>query len=295
MKQGGTYAVGIIGVGNMGGAMAANLLAHGWPVHVCDIDASKTQALAQLGAKIHPDAAQTAAQVELLIVCVVDGAQTHEVLFGNQGAAGHMQAGQSVMLCPTIAPEDVEKVEDRLKALEIHTLDAPMSGGPARARDGSMSLMLACQDAVFEQHHDLLVTLSSQVFRISQRPGDGAKTKLINNLLAGINLAGAAEVLALSERMGLDLTTTLDVIEQSSGQSWIGSDRMRRAVAEDFEPRAHTTLLAKDTQLAVSAAATLGFKTPLGQLTADTFARALAHGLAGQDDASLIKLMRHDN
>ena len=111
----------------------------------------------------------------------------------------------------------------------------------------------------------------------------------------GINLLGAAEVMALSERMGLISTTTLNVIEQSSGQSWIGSDRMRRAIADDFEPRAHTTLLSKDTQLAVAAASKLGFKTPLGQLTTDTFARALAHGLAGQDDASLIKLMRHDH
>jgi 3-hydroxyisobutyrate dehydrogenase-like beta-hydroxyacid dehydrogenase len=95
--------------------------------------------------------------------------------------------------------------------------------------------------------------------------------------------------------MGLDLTTTLNVIQQSSGQSWIGNDRMRRAIDDDFEPRAHTTLLAKDTKLAVAAAQALGFKTPLGKLTTDTFARALAHGLAGQDDASLIKLMRFEN
>jgi 3-hydroxyisobutyrate dehydrogenase-like beta-hydroxyacid dehydrogenase len=158
-----------------------------------------------------------------------------------------------------------------------------------------MSLMVACTDAVFAQHQNLLQTLSNQVFRISQQPGDGAKTKLMNNLLAGINLAGAAEVMALSERMGLDLTTTLNVIEQSSGQSWIGNDRMRRAIADDFEPRAHTTLLAKDTKLAVAAASKLGFKTPLGQLTTETFARALAHGLAEQDDASLFKLSRDDN
>lgn len=295
MTQGLTYPVGVIGVGNMGGAMAANLLAHGWPVHVCDIDASKTRLLAQQGAVVHGKPVEIAAHVSLLIVCVVDGAQTQEVLFGLNGAAQRIQAGQAVMLCPTISPEDVERCTHPLTALGIHTLDAPMSGGPARARQGTMSLMLACPDAVFEQHHALLATLSSQVFRISQQPGDGARTKLINNLLAGINLAGAAEVLALSERMGLDMTTTLNVIEQSSGQSWIGSDRMRRAIADDFEPRAHTTLLAKDTQLAVSAANLLGFKTPLGKLTADTFARALAHGLAGEDDASLIKLMRHDH
>ena len=81
----------------------------------------------------------------------------------------------------------------------------------------------------------------------------------MNNLLAGINLAGAAEAMAMAQRMGLDLGRTLDVIEQSSGQSWIGSDRMRRAIAGDYEPRAHVTLLQKDTRLAVEAAAAAGF------------------------------------
>jgi 3-hydroxyisobutyrate dehydrogenase len=289
------YPVGIIGAGNMGGAMAANLLAHGWPVRVCDIDASKTQYLAQLGAVVDAHPVKIASQVTLLIICVVDGEQTQDVLFGKFGAVQRLRSGQTVMLCPTISPEDVQVCAHQLAALGIETMDAPMSGGPARARDGSMSLMLACADAVFEQHKTVLQTLSHQVFRISQQPGDGAKTKLVNNLLAGINLAAAAEAMALSERMGLDSTTTLNVIQQSSGQSWIGNDRMRRAIADDFEPRAHTTLLAKDTKLAVAAAQQLGFKTPLGQLTAETFAHAVAHGLAGQDDASLIKWMRHKN
>lgn len=294
-KQGLTYPVGIIGVGNMGGAMAANLLQHGWSVHVNDVVDRKMQALAALGAVLHRDAAQTACYSELIIVCVVDAVQANDVLFGHHGAVKQMQSGQCVMLCPTIAPEDTEAIAQHLTALGIHIIDAPMSGGPIRARNGSMSLMVACADAVFEQHKSLLATFSNQVFRISQKPGDGARTKLVNNLLAGINLAGAAEVLALSERMGLNLTTTLNVIEQSSGQSWIGSDRMRRAIADDFEPRAHTTLLAKDTKLAVAAAVSIDFKTPLGGMTVEIFQRALAAGFAALDDASLLKLMRHHN
>jgi 3-hydroxyisobutyrate dehydrogenase-like beta-hydroxyacid dehydrogenase len=279
----------------MGGAMAANLLSQGWPVHVCDIDAFKTLHLVQQGAVAHGNSADIASHVSLIIVCVVDGIQTQEVLFGLNDATQHLQAGQIVMLCSTISSEDVQVCAHKLAAIGVETMDAPMSGGPLRAREGSMSLMLACADAVFEQHQVLLATLSNQVFRISQQPGDGAKTKLVNNLLAGINLAGAAEVMALSERMGLDLTTTLNVIQQSSGQSWIGNDRMRRAIADDFEPRAHTRLLAKDTKLAVAAAQQLCFKTPLGKLTAETFASALERGLAEQDDASLIKVARNDN
>jgi 3-hydroxyisobutyrate dehydrogenase len=287
-----SHCVGIIGVGNMGGGMAANLLARGWPVAVRDIDAEKTRALAALGATVHASAAALAAQSALTIVCVVDSAQTEEVLFGAEGVAGALAPGGTAMLCPTISPQDVESFAKRLGERGIDTIDAPMSGGPQRARDGSMSLMVACADAVFARHRVVLEVLSNKLFRISERPGDGARTKLVNNLLAGINLVGAAEVLALAERMGLDTSRTLDVIEQSSGQSWIGADRMRRAVAGDYAPRAHVTLLQKDTRLAVEAAQAAGFSGPLGAAARDVFAQAAAAGLAGEDDAAVFKLLR---
>ena len=284
-----TRIVTVIGVGNMGGGMAANLLAKGWDVRVCDIDAVKVAAMVQLGAAAiaHPSGAPMDSQA--FIVCVVDAAQTEDVLFGEQGLARMLRPGHAVMLCPTIAPQDVESFADRLAERGVHTLDAPMSGGPARARDGSMSLMLACTQAVYAQQAGLLWDLSAKVFHISEKPGDGARTKLVNNLLAGINLVGAAEALALAERLGLDLGKTLDVIEQSSGQSWIGSDRMRRAIAGDYAPRAHVTLLEKDTRLAVAAAHAAGFEGPLGERASRVFAEAHLAGLAAEDDAALFK------
>jgi 3-hydroxyisobutyrate dehydrogenase len=282
-------AVGLVGVGNMGGAMAAHLLEEGWPVQVCDLEAAKVRALQRQGAAACPDAAGAAAGCAALIVGVVDAAQTEDVLFGPGGAAAVMGAGQAVLLCPTIAPEDVERFAQRLATQGIDAVDAPMSGGPARARDGSMSLMVACADAAFERTRNLLDALSRKVFRISARPGDGARTKLVNNLLAGINLAGAAEAMAMAQRMGLELARTLDVIEQSSGQSWIGSDRMRRAIVGDYEPRAHLALLQKDTRLAVEAARAAGFAGPLGTAARDAFAGAAAAGLAGLDDAALFR------
>ena len=102
----------------------------------------------------------------------------------------------------------------------------------------------------------------------------------------------AGKTLALAGRLGLDLSTTMDVIEQSSGQSWIGSDRMRRAIAGDYAPRAHTTLLAKDTRLAIEAAQAAGFDAALGALASGHFAQALQAGLGAEDDASLFKLPR---
>ena len=159
--------VGIVGVGNMGGAMAARLLEQGWAVQVCDIDPAKVRALAPLGAVGRSTPAQAAGGGAALIVCVVDAAQTEQVLFGADGAAAVMAAGQAVLLCPTIGPRDTEAFAGRLAELGIDAVDAPMSGGPARARDGSMSLMVACPDAVFQRHRRLLDTLSGNVFRIT--------------------------------------------------------------------------------------------------------------------------------
>lgn len=286
-----TATVGIVGVGNMGGGMAQRLLAQGWGVRACDIDPAKLEKLKPFGALALATPGEAAMNSIALIVCVVDAEQAHEVLFGAGGAAARMQPGQAVVLCPTISPQDVEALAAKLAGQGLATIDAPMSGGPARARDGTMSLMVACEDAVFERHRALLDTLGSQLFRISAKPGDGARTKLVNNLLAGINLVGAAEAMALAERLGLDLGATLDVIERSSGQSWIGSDRMRRAVAGDYEPRAHVTLLQKDTRLAVEAALAAGFSGPLGAAARDTFARAAQAGLAQLDDAAIFRLL----
>jgi 3-hydroxyisobutyrate dehydrogenase-like beta-hydroxyacid dehydrogenase len=281
----------------MGGGMAANLLLKGWNVRVSDIDAEKVENLVSKGALPHILRAQAAPElvaISALIVCVVDAVQTEDVLFGAHGLAHTLPPGHTVMLCPTILPQDVESIASRLAERGIHTIDAPMSGGPARAADGSMSLLVACPQVVFARHAGLLNALSDKVFNISDKVGDAARTKLVNNLLAGINLVGAAEALALAKKLGLNLAKTLDVIEQSSGQSWIGSDRMRRALAGDYAPRAHVTLLEKDTRLALVCAAAAGFQGPLGAAASSVFAQAHAAGFAEQDDAALFKLLSHE-
>lgn len=281
-------SVGIVGTGNMGGGMAANLLARGWTVHVHDIDAACQDRMAALGAHAHACPRAVAEQVPVVIVCVVDAKQVHEVLFGADGVA--VAGGpRTVVLTPTIGPDDVEEVVAALAEQGLDCIDAPMSGGPARARDGSMSLMVACADPLFARHEGLLRALASRLFRVGTRPGDGARTKLVNNLLAGINLVGAAEVMVLAQRMGLDLHRTLQVINESSGHSWIGADRMARAIEGDFEPRAHMTLLAKDTRLALDAGQVAGEPGPLGERACAVFAQALQAGLANEDDGALFK------
>jgi len=280
-------SVGIVGIGNMGLGMALRLRDLGYPVGVRDLDAAREHMARRQGASVHADAAAVAQDCELLIVAVVDAAQTEAVLFGERGAVHGLARGATVMLCPTLAPQTLEDCAATLAGRGVQCIDAPMSGGPLRARDGTMSLMVACADAVFARWQGLLQDLSTRLFRVGTAPGDGARTKLVNNLLAAVNLAGAAEAMALAQHLGLDPAATLAVIEQSSGQSWIGSDRMRRALAADPSVQAHLALLAKDSALAIAMASGAGAQLPLGRVAAATFAAASADGLAAADDSSL--------
>jgi 3-hydroxyisobutyrate dehydrogenase len=287
-----TSPIGVIGVGNMGLAMAQRLLDGGCQVVARDIQPGAQAAAVSAGAHGAPRAADLARRCGLVIVAVVDAAQCEAVLFGVDGVHAGAHAQSRVMLCPTMAPGDVERFAARLRDHGAPCIDAPMSGGPQRARDGSMSLMVACADELFVQQEPVLRWLSSRLVRIGTHVGDGARTKLVNNLLAAVNLAGAAEALALAERVGLDARRTLQVIEQSSAQSWIGSDRMTRALDGDFAPRAHTSLLGKDTTLALELAASVHTRPPLGAAAQALFAQACAAGLESFDDGSVLTLMR---
>ena len=289
-------SVSIIGVGNMGGGMALNLLARGYTVYVRDIDPVKEAFFKKKGAIAGISTAQSAIESIVTIICVVDSAQVQDVLTGEDGwlkAPPDRLRHQTVLLCPTIAPQDAEQFAKQLGEHGVQMIEAPMSGGPKRAQDGSMSLIVACEDALFKQHEMLLRDLSSNLFHVSQRIGDGARTKLVNNLLAAINLTGAAEAMAMAQKMGLDASRTIDVIEQSSGQSWIGSERMRRALAGNVHPPgAHMTLLAKDTMLAMQAARAANCSNPLGTVATGLFAQALEQGMSDLDDAQMLDLLK---
>ena len=187
------------------------------------------------------------------------------------------------MLCPTLAPQTVEAWR-RLAAghgIDTHRrADVRRAGTrPRRHDEPDGGLRRRWYSNAGSR---CCTTLSSRLFRIGSAPGDGARTKLVNNLLAAINLAGAAEALALAQRLGLEPAATLAVIEQSSGQSWIGSDRLRRALAADPAVHAQMALLAKDSGLAMSMAAAAGLQPQLGQVAAAVFAQACADGLADQ-------------
>lgn len=285
--------VGIIGIGAMGLAMASNLHARGWRVGVRDVDADAEARAVREGMTAFASPRALGASSDVLVVVVVDAAQIDAVLFdaesGAAAAAGDGGA-RTVMLCSTIAPEDTERFALGLAEHGIATIDAPISGGPARALAGTMSMMLAAPESTLAPWQALLADLAEKRFVISGRIGDAAKAKLVNNLLAGINLVAAAEALSLAAKVGLEPRAVFELIRASSGNSWVFEDRMARALDDDFSPpRAAARILRKDIGLATALAAGVGHATPLGDVALARFEETVARGWAELDDAAVIK------
>ncbi len=287
--------IGVVGIGQMGLAMALRLRDVGHVVWVHDVDAARMDLARDEGLALAANAAEVASQVDVLLLAVVDAAQCDAALFSPGGAAEALRQGSTVVLCSTVSPSEVQAMARLLCDLGVQAVDAPMSGGPHRARDGSMSMMVAASADVLETLWPLLQQLSSRLFKVGEQVGDGAKTKLVNNLLAAIHLAGVAEAMALAERIGLNLSSTLEVIEQSSGQSWIGSERMRRAFQGDLTVRAAMALLAKDSRLAMSMSNQTGLALSVGHAAQSSFDQGCADGFADQDDAQLWRWVQSKN
>jgi L-threonate 2-dehydrogenase len=285
--------IGIVGIGAMGLPMARRLQRTGYTPRVHDIDPVAVAAAAALGINACDTPAALALHSDVLVLVVVDAAQIEAVLFGPHGVVHAAPLKRAmplvVMVCSTIAAHDTARFGERLAAHTIELLDAPVSGGPARAEDGSLSMMLAGNAALAAAHDTLLRHLAATLIYIGPRLGDAARCKLVNNLLAGINLVAASEALALGARLGLDRETLLHVINTSSGASWIGQDRLARALANDFAPRARAAILTKDLGLAVDMANSAGIDTPLGDAALSVFRATVAAGLGDQDDAAVIK------
>ncbi len=282
-------AVGVVGIGAMGMGIARNLLDRGHAVHVRDVRPEAEAEARAAGATVHASPAALARACGVVLTVVVDDAQTESVLFGADGIAEGLARESVVVLSSTLSPDFVADAADRLAARGLAMVDAPISGGPARARDGTMSTMIAGAADARARAEPVLAHAAAKRFVISDRPGDGARMKLCNNILAGVNLAAAAESMALALRLGLDPQVAHDVICASSGGSWMFADRMPRVLAGDYSTKAAVRILAKDMGLFLQAAAEAGYDAPIAAQARGAFLAAMAAGYAEEDDAAVIK------
>jgi 3-hydroxyisobutyrate dehydrogenase-like beta-hydroxyacid dehydrogenase len=283
--------VGVAGAGAMGMGVVRSALRCGFATHVRDIRPEVHQEATRHGATCHPSPAALARACDAVVILVVDSAQIEDVLFADDGIAGS-GARPIVFLGSTISPEDTAGFARRLAAAGITTIDAPVSGGPQRAADGSMTMMLSGPSEAIERCNDLLRAIAGKVFVVGTRPGDAAKFKIVNNMLAAANLAAAGEAIAIAERAGLDPRLVHDVVTASSGASWIFADRIPRALDGDYAPRAATRILCKDAGLAVDLAKSVGVEAALAKAAQAAFRAAVEDGFGEDDDASIVQWNR---
>ena len=282
-------AIGVIGVGAMGMGVVESLSRNGNKTYVRDIVPERMIAAEKMGAVSCSSAAQLARAVDIVVILVVNAEQVEEVLFGADGAAPALSKGSVVILSSTLAPDYVEALAPRLAALQLKLLDAPVSGGPARAAAGTMTVMAAGAPDAYQRCTGLLANISGKVFHLGDIPGTASKMKLVNNLLAGVNLVAAAEAMALAIRIDLDPQMVFDVVKESSGASWVFQDRMARVLNGDYEPRAALPILTKDLGLALDLAKQRNFPALLGTLAHQVFSTSSQSAFGAEDDAAVIK------
>jgi 3-hydroxyisobutyrate dehydrogenase-like beta-hydroxyacid dehydrogenase len=285
----GAPVVGVIGTGAMGMGVVRSLLRAGRRPLTRDIRREAEQEARALGATPCESAAELATHADIAILLVVDDSQIDDVLFGANGALLSLRPGSVVVASSTLDPRYVASLAPRLRDRDVHLVDAPVSGGPRKAADATMTMMVAGNAQVRAHCRPVFDDIAGRVFEVGDTPGQAATFKIVNNLLAAVNLAAGAEALAIARRAGIDRKAALDVINASSGASWIVAERMARALAGDEPVHAATRILAKDVGIAAALAQRLAAHAPFALAARDAFAAAVEAGYGDDDDASLLR------
>jgi putative dehydrogenase len=282
--------VGLIGLGAMGLGMAQSLRRAGYHVHVHDVRMEASRAFADQGGVACGSPADVASKCEVVVSAVVNAAQTEQVLFGAGGAAGAMPRGGVFVMCSTVDPNWSMALEERLAAMGLLYLDAPMSGGAAKAAAGEMTMMTSGRPEAYARAGALLDAMAAKVYRLGDRAGNGSKVKIINQLLAGVHIAAAAEAMALGLREGVPPEQLFDVITHSAGNSWMFENRMPHVLKGDYTPLSAVDIFVKDLGLVLDTARATKFPLPLASTAHQMFMQASAAGHGREDDAAVIKI-----
>jgi 3-hydroxyisobutyrate dehydrogenase len=274
----------------MGSGMAGSLRRAGHRVHVCDARPGVAEDFAAEGGVACATPAELGRVCEVVISVVVNAQQTEAVLYGENGAAAAMAPGSVFVMCSTVDPNWSTAQEARLAAMNIHYLDAPISGGAAKAASGEMTMMTAGTPAAYARCGELLGAMAARVYRLGDRAGNGSKVKIINQLLAGVHIAAAAEAMALGLREGVDAAALYEVITHSAGNSWMFENRMPHVLAGDYTPLSAVDIFVKDLGLVLDTARASKFPLPLSSTAHQMFMQASSAGHAREDDSAVIKI-----
>lgn len=281
--------VGVAGLGAMGMGTALALLDAGFQVAGYDVDPLKLDRFADDGGIACASAAELAGHADRVITMVVNAEQVESVLFGEQGLAPALRGGL-LLQSATVAPAWVRELDARLGDSGIELLDAPVSGGPVRAREGNLSVMLSGPAARRERAGDVLDAAAANLFVMGDDIGQGSAMKLVNQLLAGVHIAVSGEAMAFALKSGLDAREVYRVITASAGNSWMFENRVPHILDNDYAPKSAVDIFIKDLGLVLDTGRGSRFPLPMAAQAFALFTMASSAGLGREDDAAVVKV-----
>ena len=275
----------------MGAPMAKRIVSAGFDLSVFDVRPENTDSLAELGARRAGSPREAAEGAEALVLMVVNAEQVEEVLFGGDGAVETLSPESAVVIMSTVGPEAVRRIEGRLAGRAVKLLDAPVSGGVARAERGDLLIMAGGLADLFEEVRPLLAAIGSTVSHCGGSVGDGQSVKLVNQLLCGVHVAVAGEALAYAEALGLDPRSVFETIRHGAANSFMLEDRGERMLEREFVPaNSALDIFVKDLGLVRLAAVEEGFQTPLADAAHRLYEMGSSLGLGGEDDSGVVRV-----
>lgn len=287
-------SVAVIGLGAMGLPMAERL-AEAFSVNAFDPEPTRTAAAARSGARAHASPAGAVAGAEVVLLAVRDQSQVESVLFGEEGIAPVLAHDAVVLVTSTIGPAGMSRVADRLAPAGV-IVDAPVSGGPVRARRGDLLIMVSGTPAHRARAQPVLGQLSSTLTVVGDSVGAAQTLKVVNQLLAGVHIAAAAEAIALAGQLGLDPAVVVDVLGTGAASSFMLSDRGPRMLetvgGEPVAVRSRLDIFVKDMGIVTDLAREAHVATPLASAAQQLFLLAETAGLGPRDDSSVIVPLR---
>lgn len=288
--------VGLVGLGAMGLPMGKRLLANGYDLAVVPhANRAPAEELSSLGARVLGSAAELSSQCSIAITSVPDAPQVEEVLFGPRGLATVQASDLMHIDMSTISPSASKHFHDRLNALGIASLDAPVSGGPARAADGTLTIMVGGERSAFERALPTLQALGKHITYVGG-PGSGQVVKLVNQLMISIIMVSNAEALSIGVKAGVPLEILTKVIATSSGSNYLMQQWLPRTLfSGDLQGGFALELLMKDLNAALTWANELQAPTFAGALAQQLYRLARSEGTSRLDYSVVARLYEEAN
>jgi len=283
--------IAVIGLGSMGLGMARSMIRAGHTVRGCDLDKGALEKLAESGGSPYDTPAAAAHDADVVVVVVVNAAQTRAVLFGPNGAVSAMKPGSVIVSSATMPPADAQDLAARAKEHGVHYLDAPISGGSVKAEVGELTVMASGSPEAFSAAKPALDAMAQTVYPLGDDVGIGSSLKIINQLLAGVHIAAACEAITFAKRLGLDISKVFEVITKSAGNSWMFENRIPHVLDGDYTPRSAVSIFTKDLGIVSELGRKQSFPLPVASAALQLFLMTEAAGMGQDDDASVARLL----